>query len=127
MKRRMLLTLLGLVPSAAALPVVRNKKRHVMLQESPLAGFQYYEGESLWYLLKEGDELNLLAEPTNPYDKRAVAIFWGRYKLGYIPRRDNAAISQLLSRKESLTANITGLNDSTNPWNRLSVSVWLNS
>ncbi len=40
-------------------------------------------------------------------------------KLGYIPAKDNAAVSQLLDREEKLSALIVGLKKSNNLWKRV--------
>lgn len=45
-----------------------------ILQVSPVAGFQYYQGEALWPQLTTGQPIPLIRETGNPYDKRAVRI-----------------------------------------------------
>src|SRR5690606_35557479 len=39
----------------------------ILVQSSPLAGFQFHEGRALWDELEIGDELTLVREPDNPY------------------------------------------------------------
>lgn len=92
-------------------------------QQSRLAGFQYHHGELLWPQLAVGQSLQLVREPCNRFDDRAVRVEWQNHKLGYIPRLDNAAVSQLLDRGEMLEATIAGLENSSNPWNRIKVEV----
>ncbi|MCO6440889.1 MAG: HIRAN domain-containing protein [Nitrococcus mobilis] len=43
-------------------------------------------------------------EPANPHDPKAVRIDWHNQKLGYVPRDENTAISQMLDRGERLGA-----------------------
>ena len=93
------------------------------LQHSPLAGFQYHHGETLWPHLATGQPLQLVREPDNRHDDRAVRVEWQGRKLGYIPRLDNAAVSQLLDRGERLEAVIVWLNESRNPWEKIGVEV----
>jgi len=62
-------------------------------------------------------------EPDNRFDHRAVRIDWQGEKLGYIPVKDNAAVAQLMDRGETLSALITGLKKSNNPWERIAVEV----
>jgi hypothetical protein len=96
------------------------------LQTSPVAGFQYNHGEALWPQLAVGQTLQLVRETNNKYDDRAVRVEWQGRKLGYIPRLDNAAVSQLMDRGEGLDAEIACLNESRNPWERVGVEVkWL--
>lgn len=97
-----------------------------LLQTSPIAGFQYHQGEAIWAQLSQGASLQLVREPENKYDARAVRIDFNGQKLGYIPRLDNAAVSQLLDRGEALQARITHLQVSDNPWERIELQVrWL--
>ena len=91
-----------------------------------MAGFQYHQGEKLWRRLRPGATLELVREPDNPYDPRAVRLDWRGRKLGYVPRRDNAAVSQLLDNKQSLSARIVRLRESEDPWQRIEFEVCLN-
>lgn len=88
-----------------------------------MTGFQHYQGELLWPQLDIGQFLTLIRETGNSYDKRAVRIDWQGHQLGYLPRMDNAAVSQLIDRGERLSALITGLKNSDNPWERIEVEV----
>lgn len=129
MKRRHFLTVLtsafaGLAPLRAG---GEPAARRVPIQESPLAGFQYHRGERLWGELRVGDALELVPEPDNPYDAQAVRVDWHGHKLGYIPRVENTAVSQMLRRGERLGGRITCLRDSPAPWERLrlAVDLWI--
>ncbi|PKO46836.1 MAG: HIRAN protein [Betaproteobacteria bacterium HGW-Betaproteobacteria-22] len=93
------------------------------LQTSPIAGFQYHQGEILWTQLAINQPLQLVREENNKYDNRAVLIEWQGHKLGYLPKLDNAAVSQLLDRGEKLEAVIAKLQASSNPWERVKVEV----
>jgi len=97
----------------------------IILQYSPVAGFQYYNGEKIWDELNIGDRLTLLREPDNQYDERAVSVFWQDQKLGYVSRTDNAAISHLLDTGYELYAEISALCESENPWDRVEFMVRL--
>ena len=61
-----------------------------------IAGFTYYDGLEVIDQLTLGAMVTLKAEPENPYDPDAVAVYFGETKLGYIPRIKNNALSQLL-------------------------------
>ena len=78
---------------------VRPPRREVLIQRSPVAGFQYHEGDSVWGRLRLRDRLDLIREPQNRYDARAVAIFWQGAMLGYIPMAENEIIAGLLDQK----------------------------
>lgn len=99
--------------------------RTVLLQVSPVAGFQYYDGPVVWDCLRPGDRLRLAREPGNTHDERAVAVYWHGHKIGYLPRRDNTAVAQMLDRRQALRAEVTNLHDSPDPWQRVQLSVSL--
>lgn len=52
-----------------------------------IAGVQFHQYKEVLELdaLNNGDALDLILEPENQYDDKAVAIYWQGYKLGYIP------------------------------------------
>lgn len=127
MLRRHFLKSLGLLTGSFALPNVAysltNISQFKTLQISPIAGFQHYQGEKIWQQLAIGQPLQLIREADNKYDDHAVVVEWQGKKLGYIPRLDNAAISQLLDRGERLGAVIAKLQKSSNTWNRVELEV----
>ncbi|QLQ26813.1 MAG: HIRAN domain-containing protein [Dechloromonas sp.] len=97
--------------------------RTIELQRSPLAGFQYHRAEAVWPLLSVGAALDLVREPDNAHDSRAVRVDWQGQKLGYVPRIDNAAVSHLLDGGQAVTARIVALRQSGNPWERVELAV----
>jgi len=127
MSRRAFLKSLTALVGSIALPIAAHasirSRTWKTLQTSPLAGFQYHSGEALWPQLAAGQPLTLTREADNRFDDRAVRVDWQGHKLGYIPRLDNAAVSQLLDRGERLEATIVGLKNGSNPWDRIKVEV----
>ena len=129
-RRSFLKTLLGLpllIPPKGMFPRLKSKrnKKDILIQKSPIAGFQYYEGERLWKKLSIGDMVQLNREPDNPYDKKAVEICWRGIKLGYLPRVENTAVTQMMDQGQEITARISDKKKSWNPWERLIVEVWI--
>lgn len=127
MSRRVFLKSLTALLGGFSLPAIASTKpdqvKWKTLQISPVAGFQYYQGETLWPQLAAGQFVTLVRETNNRYDDRAVRIDWQGHQLGYIPRMDNAAISQLIDRGEKVSALIVGLRKSNNAWDRVMVEV----
>lgn len=125
--RRIFLKSLTALLGGFSLPAIAytkpDQERWKTLQTSSIAGFQYYQGETLWPQLATGQFVTLVRETNNRYDDRAVRIDWQDHKLGYIPRMDNAAVSQLIDRGEKVSALIVGLKKSNNPWDRVEVEV----
>lgn len=61
-----------------------------------VAGFSHWYGCEVMHKLVPGSKLRMVAEPDNPYDPCAVALYKGKTKIGYVPRDRNASLSQLL-------------------------------
>lgn len=97
----------------------------IVIQNSPLAGFRYYEGRSLWDELRVGDALALVREPDNPFDPNAVRIEWRGHKLGYVPRRENGRLARQMDHGAAVEARITELRRSRNGRNLLSYEISL--
>ena len=74
--------------------VRRIEKRHLM--NCRIAGFSYWDGAEAFEKLKIGTPLDLVREPDNRFDPYAVAIYYGEYKLGFIPRDMNHELSKYL-------------------------------
>jgi hypothetical protein len=117
-----LLTAFLVPPTSAAEPAANAK---ILLQNSPLAGFRYYEGKRLWSEMKVGDALQLVREQDNNYDANAVRVEWQGHKLGYVPRADNEALARFMDRGSKAEARITRLKKSRNPWQRMEFEVTL--
>lgn len=98
----------------------------IVVQESPIAGFQYYDGEEVFAELWVKTPLLLEREQDNKYDANAVAIYYKQYKLGFVPKAENTAVAQMLDRGEYLSAEIVKLEKSKKPWNRIRFQITLN-
>lgn len=70
--------------------------KKVHLANFHIAGFGYWEGCEAFEHLKIGTKLDLVREADNAFDPYAVAICYGEYKLGFIPRGQNHDISKYL-------------------------------
>jgi hypothetical protein len=124
MKRRTFFQrLFGSFGATVAGPVIGGDNHSVQIQESPIAGFQFHRGEAVWESLNVGDELKLVRETSNEHDPDAVAVYFGDEQLGYVPRAENSAISQMLDRGENLEARICRLLVSDDPWQRIRISI----
>ena len=96
----------------------------LLVQSSPLAGFRYHAAAEVWQGLRIGDPLELRREPDNPHDANAVSVSWRGRKLGYLPRRENAAAAWGLDRGQALHARISRLAPHPNPARRIEVEVY---
>ena len=96
----------------------------LLVQSSPLAGFRHHAAAEVWHELRVGDRLELRREADNPHDANAVSVSWRGRKLGYLPRRENAATSWSLDRGQPLSARISRLTQHPNPARRVEIEVY---
>lgn len=61
-----------------------------------LAGVRFRLEEFQKAQVQAGDVLELRAEPQNPHDKAAIAVYKGQVMLGYVPRTHNWAMMEAL-------------------------------
>ena len=113
---------LGAAPLAAQ---ERTGSVRLLVQSAPLAGFRYHAAGEVWNDLRVGDALELVREAGNAHDANAIALAWRGRKLGYVPRRDNAALAWGLDRGERLRARISRLSPHPNPARRVEFEVFV--
>ncbi len=97
----------------------------MLVQSSPLAGFQFYRAKQVWDEMRVGDPLALVREPDNAHDTHAVRVEWRGQVLGYVPRRDNHAVARHLDRGVKVEARISRLLEHRNPWQRIEFEVFV--
>jgi hypothetical protein len=120
MKRLLALPLLAIAPPAA---VAAGPLREYDLYLFPVAGFQFHQGPQLLKHLRPGMGLELVPEPHNPHDPRAIRIeAFGRH-IGYVPRADNGPLGRLLAQGASLKARVLSLKREGEPWDAVRVAV----
>ncbi|HZP92083.1 MAG TPA: HIRAN domain-containing protein [Burkholderiales bacterium] len=110
------------IAAASAADAVRVR---IVVQVSPLAGFQYHEGRALWDRMRVGDRLTLVREPDNPHDPRAVRVEWQGHPIGYVPRAENEAVARQLDFGNRLEARIVRLTRHRDPWKRVELEIYL--
>jgi hypothetical protein len=113
----------GVVSTASA----EERAGHVrmLVQSSLLAGFRHAAADEVWTELRKGDALDLVREPGNGFDANAIRVEWHGHKLGYVPRRENAALAWALDRGETLRARISRAEWHPNPARRISFQVFV--
>ena len=97
----------------------------LLVQDSPLAGFRYGEAARVWDELRHGDALELVRESGNPHDANAVRVDWRGRKLGYVPRKENAAVAWGLDRGAPLRARVSRLVEHPNPARRIGFEIYI--
>ncbi|UJF24799.1 HIRAN domain-containing protein [Suttonella sp. R2A3] len=78
-----------------------------VIERVPIAGLQYYRAHDIAQFMERGDALDLVVEPNNAHDPRAIMVYWQNNKIGYIPSEDANAVHTLFKRHKKLSAKIT--------------------
>ena len=107
------------------LMVAQADSVRMLVQNSPLAGSQFYALETFWAEIKVGDALALIREPDNKHDRNAIRVEWRGHQLGYVPRAQNRAVAAAIDAGDRLTARVSSLSDNKNPWQRLAFEVFV--
>ena len=110
---------LALLSSLSCPTHATDVKANLLLQDSPLAGFQFHAGKKLWPQMSVGDNLTLIREPENVHDSRAIRVEWQGQHIGYVPRRENTDIARLMDHGVPVIARISRLAQSRDPWARV--------
>ena len=61
-----------------------------------IAGFGYWDGAEVFEELRIGTVLRMVREDDNKFDPYAVALYYGDFKLGFLPQGENHEISKYL-------------------------------
>ena len=108
-----------------AQPAQAATEQRLILQISPLAGFQYHAGAAVFALMQVGDRLVLSREPNNPFDPKAVRVDWNGTQIGYAPRADNVDLARLMDRGTRIEGRILHLQKQRDPWKRLLMELYI--
>ncbi|MBL8479485.1 MAG: HIRAN domain-containing protein [Sterolibacteriaceae bacterium] len=114
-----------LLAGALLLGAAQAGEVRILVQSSPLAGFKYHAGESLWHEMREGDRLSLVRETDNEHDTKAIRVEWRGQKLGYLPRAENRAVAAAMDNGDKVDARIAKLRQHKNPWQRMLIEVFV--
>ncbi|KAF0152452.1 MAG: hiran domain protein [Ignavibacteria bacterium] len=104
-------------------PVAKTKR--YFLAKFYVAGFVYYDGETVLNNLKVGEELKIIQEPTNPYDRRALEIYTANnIKIGYVPREENPIPSRLARQNINIIGTVDKINMEADLWRALRINLF---
>lgn len=127
MKRTQFITrLMGMTGSSLFIlklfSLLSNRKTFT-LYEGWIAGYVYYDGPDIEESLRAGQPLELRREPQNEHDEKAIEIYSGNYKLGYISRGDNSILARLMDQGAAIEADIAEIALRAPQWERVKVRI----
>lgn len=97
----------------------------VYLKQFFVRGFSYYDGPTIIDEINKSGQLELVREPKNKFDKRAIALHFNKQKIGYLPRESNKTISILMDTELlEFHAEITHIAHEASDWEKIRVAVY---
>jgi hypothetical protein len=116
--------LAGLIAAMPLATPLRAQQVRLLVQSSPLAGYNYHQAASVFADMRPGDALALVREPANPHDTNAIRVDWNGRTLGYVPRTRNSALAAALDEGAPITARVSRLQSNRNPRLRVEFEVY---
>lgn len=124
--RRQFLAGLGLAPVQLLSQPPQEKQSPIyLLDQFPIAGFQYHQGMSRRRELTRGKLVSLHAEPENLYDDHAVRIEYRGGHIGYVPRQRNRTIFHLLTQDAPIDGLVVAADPLAPTWDAVEIAVFL--
>jgi hypothetical protein len=114
-----------LMVGALAAQAGERADSRLILQTSPVAGFQHYAGRAVFPLMAVGDRVALRREPLNPHDPQAVRVEWKGVQIGYAPRAENVDLARLMDRGVPVEGRILNLQRSRDPWKQVLMEIYV--
>lgn len=110
-----------------------------LFMECSIAGISFHDIDDIWNELQVGTRLALVREKNNAYDQNAVAValigdydgnpddFDFNFILGYIPRKDNAALAAMLDMgwQDMFETEISELREHVPYGDRIHISIYI--
>ncbi len=79
----------------------------VKIYDNYVRGLMHYDFPEAENTIREGDDVQLLREPTNPYDSFAIQVNIGECRLGYLAAYENIVIANMLDTGVNLFAKVS--------------------
>ena len=92
-----------------------------------IAGFQFGEGALVLEQLKAGAHLEMMAEPDNPYDSSAIALWFEGKRLGYIPSEQNDLLATMFhfGHADAFECVVQQVAPERSPWHQVRAAVYV--
>jgi len=123
-QKNLLQSFLSSLGSRAAGEKKQHQEKEFFFNEFYVAGYPYYQAEEIEETLLEGKQVYFVREPGCQHDSRAVEVYANGKKLGYIPRRDNNNIAQLMDKGITINGEICKRNFDDIPCRRVKISAY---
>ena len=100
-------------------------RRDMLALSCMVAGTSYQSLKEIEKEIIHNAVFDLTREPTNKFDKRAIAIYYNKNKIGYIPKEKNEVIANLMDAGKKFSAKLISKLWEGN-WLKIVVEIYLN-
>lgn len=105
-------------------PIVLGESKSTFNVDFFVAGWRYYEGDSVIDSLMKGDVVDFLLDPENNEDSRAVIVMSvNGEKLGYIPAFYSGWMFEIIEKSSNYQAKIESINLHAVPHRKVNISI----
>lgn len=100
-------------------------RRDMLALSCMVAGTSYQSLKEIEKEIIHNAIFDLTREPTNKFDKKAIAIYYNKNKIGYIPKEKNEVIANLMDAGKKFSAKLISKSWEGN-WLKIVVEIYLN-
>ncbi len=100
-------------------------RREMLALSCLVAGTSFLSLQQTEPKMTENTVFDLKREPKNKFDKKAIAIYFQKEKIGYVPKEKNEVIANLMDAGKKFSAKLISKQWEGN-WLKLDVEVYLN-
>lgn len=92
-----------------------------------IRGFQHWDGSLVLNDMEVGAVLDLVAEPDNPHDPQAIAIYFKDSKLGYVPVGESEMLAVMFyyGHANAFEARVLQIDKDADPWEQVRVGIFV--
>lgn len=95
----------------------------IKIYDNYVKGLTHYNFEAISHQIKEGDELQLLRNPDNNYDRFAIRVLYKGEKVGYIAAFENVVLANMMDRGVKLHAFVSHIDPTRSVYEALAVEI----
>lgn len=103
---------------------IQLMQQDILVLQCQVAGTSFRNLQEVEPLLTNQVQLELKREPGNEHDKLAIALYFAKHKIGYIPRDKNEVIARMMDAGKAFFATIQA-KEWLGKWLQIEIKVYM--
>ena len=99
--------------------------KDISVLNTDIAGVYYQKPEKFAQDIAENDIITLKREPENKFDHLAIALYYKKIKIGYIPKAKNEVLAKLIDAGKQFSGKIIKKNNQNDYDLQLTIEVFM--